>query len=101
MSAQTKIFMDRCFALPAYQSDPFKDKRIAIAMTYGDENPFSSGCVNALRTFQDAFRYTNPILSAWSMEVQWMPARFSPIKSHERGFEFGKEACVRVNPVRY
>jgi multimeric flavodoxin WrbA len=58
MSAQTKIFMDRCFALPAYQSDPFKDKRIAIAMTYGDENPFSSGFVNALRTFQDAFRYT-------------------------------------------
>jgi multimeric flavodoxin WrbA len=58
MSAQTKIFMDRCFALPAYQSDPFKDKRIAIAMTYGDEDPFGSGCVNALRTFQDAFRYT-------------------------------------------
>lgn len=58
MSAQTKIFMDRCFALPAYQSDPFKGKRIAIAMTYGDEDPFSSGCVNALRTFQDAFRYT-------------------------------------------
>jgi len=58
MSAQTKIFMDRCFALPAYQSDCFKGKRIAIAMTYGDEDPFSSGCVNALRTFQDAFRFT-------------------------------------------
>jgi multimeric flavodoxin WrbA len=58
MSAQTKIFMDRCFALPAYQSDPFKGKRIAIAMTYGGEDPFDSGCVNALRTFQDAFRYT-------------------------------------------
>jgi multimeric flavodoxin WrbA len=58
MSAQTKIFMDRCFALPAYQRDCFKGKRIAIAMTYGDEDPFSSGCVNALRTFQDAFRYT-------------------------------------------
>ncbi|MFA5180161.1 MAG: flavodoxin family protein [Syntrophales bacterium] len=57
MSAQTKIFMDRCFALPAYRSDPFKGKRIAIAMTYGGEDPFDSGCVNALRTFQDAFRY--------------------------------------------
>jgi multimeric flavodoxin WrbA len=58
MSAQTKIFMDRCFALPAYQNDPFNDKRIAIAMTYGAEDPFSSGCVNALRTFQDAYGYT-------------------------------------------
>lgn len=58
VSAQTKIFMDRCFGLPAYQKDPFKGKRIAIAMTYGDKDPFSSGCVNALRMFQDAFRYT-------------------------------------------
>jgi multimeric flavodoxin WrbA len=57
MSAQTKIFMDRCFALPAYSKDPFIGKRIAIAMTYGGEDPFDSGCVNALRTFQDAFGY--------------------------------------------
>jgi len=62
MSAQTKIFMDRCFALPAYQSDPFKGKRIAIAMTYGGEDPFDSGCVNALRTFQDAFGYIEATL---------------------------------------
>jgi multimeric flavodoxin WrbA len=57
MSAQTKIFMDRCFALPAYQKEPFIGKNIAIAMTYGGEDPFDSGCVNALRTFQDAFGY--------------------------------------------
>lgn len=57
MSAQTKLFMDRCFALPAYNKDAFTGKRIAIAMSYGDTDPFTSGCVNALRTFQDAFRY--------------------------------------------
>lgn len=57
MSAQTKIFMDRCFALPAYKEEAFNGKRIAIAMTYGDVDPFGSGCVNALRAFQDAFRY--------------------------------------------
>jgi multimeric flavodoxin WrbA len=57
MSAQTKIFMDRCFALPAYGNDPFKGKRIAVAVTYGGDDPFDSGCVNALRTFQDAFGY--------------------------------------------
>jgi multimeric flavodoxin WrbA len=58
MSAQTKIFMDRCFALPAYQEDAFRGKRIAVAMTYGGDDPFDSGCVNALRTFQDAYAYT-------------------------------------------
>jgi multimeric flavodoxin WrbA len=58
MSAQTKMFMDRCYALPAYAKDPFAGKRIAIAMTYGDVDPVKSGCVNALRAFQDAYRYT-------------------------------------------
>jgi len=58
MSAQTKIFMDRCYALPAYAKNPFAGKRIAIAMSYGDADAVKSGCVNALRTFQDAYRYT-------------------------------------------
>jgi multimeric flavodoxin WrbA len=58
MSAQTKIFMDRCYALTAYGKNPFAGKRIAIAMSYGDADPVRSGCVNALRTFQDAFHYT-------------------------------------------
>lgn len=58
MSAQTKLFMDRCFALLANAKVSFAGKRIAIAMSYGDADPFVSGCVNALRTFQDAFRYT-------------------------------------------
>lgn len=57
MSAQTKIFMDRCYALPAYAKAPFVGKRIAIAMSYGDVDPVRSGCVNALRTFQDAYHY--------------------------------------------
>ena len=57
MSAQTKLFLDRCFALTAYKKDAFAGKRIAVAMSFGDEDAFNSGCVNALRTFQDAARY--------------------------------------------
>ena len=57
MSAQTKLCLDRCFALLAFGKDVFVGKKIAIAMSYGDADPFISGCVNALRTFQDAFRY--------------------------------------------
>jgi multimeric flavodoxin WrbA len=59
MSAQTKLFMDRCFALLAYTNNPFAGKRIGIAMSYGDTDPFNSGCVNALHTFQDAFNYVD------------------------------------------
>ncbi len=57
VSAQTKVWMDRCFALLPRAKEAFADKRIAIAMSYGDNDPFKSGCVNALRTFQDAYGY--------------------------------------------
>ena len=58
MSAQTKLFMDRgLFSLFGYKKDVLAGKRIAIAMSYGDSDAFNSGCVNALRTFQDAFKY--------------------------------------------
>ncbi len=59
MSAQTKIFMDRCIAL--FNENPEKSslygKKIAIAMSYGDKDAFCSGCINALRTFQDAYNF--------------------------------------------
>lgn len=58
MSAQTKIFMDRCFALYREGTkETLVGKRIAIAMSYEDVDPFTSGCVNALRTFQDTYNY--------------------------------------------
>lgn len=57
LSAQMKLWMDRCLAFPAYGKDPFERKRIVIAMVYGGEDAFDSGCVNALRTFQDAYSY--------------------------------------------
>jgi len=59
MSAQVKTFMDRCFALwnENQKINRMYKKRIAIAMSYGDSDPFNSGCVNALRCFQDAYRY--------------------------------------------
>lgn len=56
MSTQTKLWMDRCFALGKYGDDPFK-KKIGIAMAFGDTDPYTSGGINAIRCFQDAFRY--------------------------------------------
>lgn len=57
MSAQIKLWMDRCLAFTTYAKDAFSGKRIAIAMSYGGDDPFDSGCVNALRAFQDAYSY--------------------------------------------
>jgi multimeric flavodoxin WrbA len=57
MSAQTKLAMDRCYALVEPQGHAFAGKRIGIIMAYGAPDVFSSGGVNALRTFQDAFGF--------------------------------------------
>ncbi|MCX7030610.1 MAG: NAD(P)H-dependent oxidoreductase [Spirochaetes bacterium] len=57
VSAQTKIFMDRLYAFIGPKGHGLKGKNIGILLTYGDVDPFSSGAVNALRMFQDAFTY--------------------------------------------
>lgn len=57
VSAQTKLFMDRCYGLGNLGGYGLKGKRIGIILTYGDTDPFNSGAVNAIRTFQDAFNY--------------------------------------------
>ena len=57
VSAQTKLFMDRCYGLIDANGWAFKGKKVGILLTYGDSDPFNSGAVNALRTFQDGFGY--------------------------------------------
>ncbi len=57
VSAQTKLFMDRCYALVDDEGYTLRGKKIGIVMSYGDPDPFNSGAVNALRTFQDGFNY--------------------------------------------
>jgi multimeric flavodoxin WrbA len=57
LSAQTKLFMDRLYAFVGPSGHGLAGKRMGLALTYGDADPFSSGAVNALRTFQDAARY--------------------------------------------
>jgi multimeric flavodoxin WrbA len=92
MSAQTKLFLDRCFGLYAYKKNVFKGKRIAIAMSYGDADSFSSGCVNALRTFQDSFTYTGSRIVGM---VHGSADKAGEIKSNKRlmiqAEELGKE----------
>ena len=59
VTAQTKLFMDRCHAItmPGDPNNGLAGKRIGIVLTYGGADAFDSGAVNALRTFQDAYRY--------------------------------------------
>ena len=57
VSAQTKIFIDRLYAVGVGQKNIFKGKSIGIVLTFADADVFASGAVNAIRSFQDTCRY--------------------------------------------
>jgi multimeric flavodoxin WrbA len=61
ITAQLKAFMDRCYALGSdvtpVAEHGLAGKRIGVVLTYGGDDPFDSGAINAIRMFQDAFSY--------------------------------------------
>jgi multimeric flavodoxin WrbA len=57
ISAQAKLCIDRWYAI--HSSGVFRDKRIGIVLTYGDDDLYSSGGINAIHTFESMFRYLN------------------------------------------
>lgn len=57
MNAQTKLCIDRWYALEGAQGSALKGKRFAFVLTYADGDPMLSGAVNAVRAFQDMCRY--------------------------------------------
>lgn len=63
VSAQTKLLIDRWYALETPQGNALQGKQFGILLTYGDSDPFSSGAINAMRMFQDMFRYLGAELS--------------------------------------
>ncbi|MCK5604031.1 flavodoxin family protein [Candidatus Pacearchaeota archaeon] len=97
VSAQTKLFMDRCYALGGPQGNALRGKRIGIVLTYGDSDPFNSGCVNAIRTVQDAFSYVGSTI----VDIIYGSAS-SPgeIKANhdlmERAYRLGKQLVADV-----
>jgi len=58
-SAQTKLFVDRWYALGGQEGEPhaLRGKRVAVALAYADPDPFSSGAANAMAIFRDAIRW--------------------------------------------
>jgi multimeric flavodoxin WrbA len=92
VTAQTKLFIDRWYALESKQGNALKGKQFGILLTYGDSDPYSSGAINAIRTFQDMLRYIGGnltgIVYGTAMDVgdvQKQPALM------ERAFKLGEK----------
>jgi multimeric flavodoxin WrbA len=61
VSAQLKLFIDRCYGMGEEADEAkeyaFAGKDIGVVLTYGGDDPYDSGAINAIRMFQDIFRY--------------------------------------------
>jgi len=57
VNAQLKAVIDRLYAFGAEGWKPLKDKRFAVILAYGDSDLYTSGGVNAVRSFEDSFRF--------------------------------------------
>ena len=57
ISAQIKLCIDRWYAFEPIKREVWPDKKIGIILTYGDSDPYNSGAVNAIHTFQSMFDY--------------------------------------------
>lgn len=58
ISAQVKLFMDRCYACPG----SLAGKRVGVLLTYADPDEYTSGAINAINMFRDQYRYAQAAL---------------------------------------
>jgi len=56
-SAQLKLCIDRLYAFQSTHWAEFRGKKGAIVLTYGDDDIYASGGVNAIHTFETMFRF--------------------------------------------
>ena len=58
LSAQLKLFLDRCYALGGGDKwDALSGKRLVAGFSYADSDPALSGVMNAIGTIRDACRF--------------------------------------------
>jgi len=98
VSAQTKLFLDRWYGLGGPQGYPdLKGKRVGVALTYADPDPFVSGAANALRMFQDACRYVGADLIGMVYGTAWEAGEIKANKALlKQARELGKRLAADV-----
>ncbi len=103
-SAQLKLCIDRWYGLWNFKPDLFKDKPVGIILSYGDTDPYTSGAINAIHTFETMFRFLGaPMLDVvyGSLSVQGDAEKQPELmeRAYRLGLQLGKEEKV-PSPAR-
>ena len=95
VSAQTKLFMDRWYALGGDDGYALAGKKFAVVLAYADADPFSSGAVNALRTFQDAFNFLGAEVVGTVYGSAWKAGEIKKNKAlMDSAYELGRKLAA-------
>jgi multimeric flavodoxin WrbA len=91
LNAQAKLCIDRWYALEGLGGSALAGKQFGLVLTYGDVDPYTSGAVNAIRTFQDMCRYIKADVAGIVYAAALDPGEIqSQPKVLERAFELGQ-----------
>ena len=95
VSAQTKMFMDRWYSLGGPKGYALRGKRFGIVLTYADSDPFNSGAVNALRTFQDALNFIEAKIVGMVYGSAWEAGKIRENREvMAKAYELGKKMAA-------
>ena len=76
---------------------PFKGKKFGIILAYADEDPFRSGAVNALRTFQDAIRFLSAEITGMVYGSAWKAGEIKKNKTLlKKAYQLGKDLALSI-----
>ena len=62
-SAQLKACIDRWYAFETPKGSVLRGKQFALILAYGDTDPYTSGGINAIRSFEDMCRYLHATIA--------------------------------------
>ena len=94
ISAQAKLCIDRWYALEGPDGNALKGKKIGIVLAYGDTDPYTSGGINAIHTFQYIFRYIKAEIVGivYGTALNAGEIRNQPLLM-EKAYKLGQQLC--------
>ncbi len=95
ISAQTKICIDRWYALEGDDKNPLQGKKLGLVLVYGDTDLYTSGGINAIHTFESLARYVGMEIAGMVYGTAWQlgEAEEQP-ELMEKAFKLGERLAV-------
>ena len=95
ISSQTKLCIDRWYALETKTGSALRGKQLGIVLVYGDNDLYTSGGINAIHTFESIARYIGMEIAGM---VYGTAHKLGEVKQHPelmaKAYQLGEKLAV-------